>query len=156
MDFLDLKIQELISDSFEFIGPKNFGQRYHDTIRASVVRDEQSDGTARVSWDVAPDALGDTPARVFSCNIAMGWSANPKMLGVRYTLRLNDLWVGDRVLLREPGDAAAWNTWEESVPDMDAPIEKLTIEAQWLGDGDGMGEVFLAQPRLVGGQMRQL
>ena len=150
------QVDEVTSETFEFIGPMNFGERYHDTIRATLLRNGQSDGRAQASWEIAPDAFGDTTARVFTSNIAMGWSANPEMLGVRFTLRLNDLWIGDRVLLREPGDAAAWRAWEESVPDIEGPLQKLTIEAEWLGNGDGTGEVYLSQPRLVGGQMRRL
>ncbi|MDG2142819.1 MAG: hypothetical protein P8N31_04610 [Planctomycetota bacterium] len=149
-------VDEVTSDSFEFMGPMNFGQRYHDTVRATLVRDSQSNGIARASWEVATDAFGDTNARVFTSNIAMGWSANPEMLGVRFTLRLNDLWIGDRVLLREPGDAAVWRSWEESIPDIDGPIQKLTIESQWLENGEGTGEVYVSQPRLVGGQIRRL
>jgi hypothetical protein len=100
--------------------------------------------------------VGADQPSLFQSKIAMRWNENRDSIGVRFTLRVNGLWVGDRVILREPGDAARWQNWEQHIPTGTAGTQSVTVEVQWLGSGEGTAEVMIAEPVLISGSMRTL
>jgi hypothetical protein len=124
---LPLVLDAAISDSFVPAGERQFGQHILEHLGGTVT--EAS--TIRATWELGEDSYdaGEEQPTLFQSKIAMGWVANNAMLGVRFILRVNDLWVGDRVLLREPGDAARWRHWEEPIPTHDGGTQRL----RWSG-----------------------
>jgi hypothetical protein len=142
------------SGSFSPAPALQFGQRAYEHLVATA------SNSARVStsWDLGENAyeVGADQPSLFQSKIAMRWNENRDSIGVRFTLRVNGLWVGDRVILREPGDAARWQNWEQRIPTGAAGTQSVTVEVQWLGSGEGTAEVMIAEPVLISGSMRTL
>lgn len=142
------------SASFSPAPAQQFGQRAYEHLVATA------SNSARVSttWNLGENAyeVGADQPSLFQSKIAMRWNENRDSIGVRFTLRVNGLWVGDRVILREPGDAARWQNWEQHIPTGTAGTQSVTVEVQWLGSGEGTAEVMIAEPVLISGSMRTL
>jgi hypothetical protein len=151
---LPLDLEQATAGDFHVEPRRQFGQRYYECLEATPT--DKAPATA--TWELGessyqPDA---EPPTMFDARIGITWSGNGKMIGARYVLRINDIWVGDRLILREPGDSGLWLNWQEHIPPMDEPVHKVTVEVKWLGEGPGSIRAMLAKPTLTSGRIEQL
>ena len=150
---LELSRDTAVSDRFTSTDAVPFQQVRFPALTAQVSESE----SAKVSWDLDPNfrAAGRKHPFLFTARIGSSWVNNGKMYGIRFTLIVDDTWVADRVIPRESGYSARWLNWEQTLPDLET-MKRITVRAEWIGEGPGSVQVALSRPTLVGGHQKQL
>ncbi|MDF1798721.1 MAG: hypothetical protein P1V81_06060 [Planctomycetota bacterium] len=149
-----LALTEALGEDFQPKGKRNFRERHYDCLGATPGGGVPS----TVTWklEVPEDAPAPVAGRLFTAQVAMPWSSNPKVLGVRYTLFVNGELLGDFPIWNDPGSSAQWLSWEQHIPASLGPIQEVKVQADVLSLEKPSAEIFLADVLITEGRMERL
>ena len=150
-----LELTDATAEGFEPAGMRNFHERIYDCFKAKA----GGGSSAKLTWALnegteAPAAPETTT--LFTAKVAMPWSGNAKVIGVRYTLWVDGVMVGDFPIWNEQGSASQWLTWEQRIPASFGAFAELEVQADVLSLEEPWIEVLFTDPVLTSGSTRGL